>query len=279
MSNPSGGTGPVDPVDASPESSVPPGGSTPTPLDPVAPPFSDRPVASESEGFLAPAQSVSGEPELPPIEPMPVGGSDLPPAEAATPAPPASLPPAPIYIQAPMPPKAKGNRWFGALIGLLGALIFGVVYAGIVFLWLFLSESSSAVVGAAEYFSTTWFVLPIIGFYLGFLLLAAVVNRGAWPGYVIGGFGVGLIAWLTLLGGALINQAWLLRPAEVSGFLADTVLSPQAIIVFIAAREVTIWVGAIVARRGAKVTIQNTEAKADYERRLAESPLGYAPTL
>ncbi len=279
MSNTSGGTGPVDPVDASPDSSVPPGASTPTPLDPVTPPFDDRSAASESKGFLAPAQSVSREPELPPIEPMPMGSRDVPPAETLTPMPPAPMPPAPIYIQAPTPPKAQNNRWFGAMIGLLGALIFGVVYAGIIFLWLLLSESSSAVVAAAEYFSTTWFVLPIIGFYLGFLLLAAVVNRGGWPGYVIGGFGVGLIAWLTLLGGALINQAWLLRPAEVSGFLADTVLSPQAIIVFIVAREVTIWVGAIVARRGAKVTIRNTEAKADYERRLAESPLGYAPTL
>lgn len=277
MSNASGDTGPVEPVDASPESSVPPEGSTPTPLDPVTPPFNDRSVASESTGFLAPAQSDYREPELAPIEPMPVGGGDVPPAGASTP-PPAPVPPAPIYIQAPTPPKAKANRWFGALIGLLGALIFGVVYAGIVFVWLLLSESSSAVVGAAEYFSTTWFVLPIIGFYLGFLLLAAVVNRGGWPGYVFGGFGVGLIAWLTLLGGALINQAWLLRPAEVGGFLAGTVLSPQAIIVFIAAREVTIWVGAIVARRGAKVTIRNAEAKADYERRLAESPLGYAPT-
>jgi len=275
MSNTTGGTGPVEPTGATPVDPVEPTPVVetpvePTPLEPVSPPFSNTgavpPVAPVS---YAPTDSLE-----PPVteaysaEPTPTS------AYAPEPvAPVAAAAPAAIYVQAPQPPVIKGNRGYGALIGLLAAVVFGVLYAALIYVWLWYGDASSVLDKALVYYTTAWFIVPVVGFYLGFLLLALIINRGGWPSWVYGGFVVALVTWLAAIGGALVDQAFALTASEVVVFVQAQFLGLPAIIAFVVAREVTIWFGSFVATRGAKVKVRNTEAKADYERRLAESPL------
>jgi hypothetical protein len=286
MSNTAGGTGPIEPTEpahiepahiepahiepAQVEPAqvepveVSPVVAEPTPLDPVAPPFS-------TSGAVPPVEPVSYAPTEQVAPATAVYASETTPTAAYAPEPVAA--PAPIYVQAPEPPVLKGNRGFGALIGLLAALAFGVLYAALIFVWLWFDEPGSVVASALVYYSTAWFIVPVVGFYIGFLLLAVILNRGGWPGWVYGGFVVALITWLAAISGALVDQALVLQADEVVAFVQAQFLALPAILAFIVAREVTIWFGSFVATHGARVKLRNAEAKADYERRLAESPI------
>jgi hypothetical protein len=44
-----------------------------------------------------------------------------------------------IYVQAPTPPRMRGNRGLGVLVALVGTVLFGLLYAGVSYL-LFLSQ-------------------------------------------------------------------------------------------------------------------------------------------
>ncbi|MDF2554827.1 MAG: hypothetical protein K0R60_722, partial [Microbacterium sp.] len=48
--------------------------------------------------------------------------------------------------------------------------------------------------------------------------------------------------------------------------------SPFAILAFVLGRELTIWFGAWVAKRGKRVTELNNEAQREYERTLEAGP-------
>ena len=110
-------------------------------------------------------------------------------------------------------------------------------------------------------------------FFLAFALIVAVVNRGRWVGYVLGGFGVGILVYLGYIAVvALQVRLWEFTPAEAAQFMGTQWLSPVALIAGIAAREVTIWFGAWVSKRGAKVTLRNVAARVDYDRLLDAGP-------
>ena len=181
----------------------------------------------------------------------------------------------PVYVTAPTPPKTLGNRAAGILIGLIATAVFAVVYAVIAF---FISAASAATVADATARFTDFLVLPVfyvpvIFFFLAFALLVAVLNRAGWWAYVLGGFLVAVVVYFSYIGGALLAvQAWNLTPAEAARFVSTQWLNPGAIAAAIVAREVPIWFGAWIARRGRSVTAKNAAAKAEYERQLAEGP-------
>jgi hypothetical protein len=195
-----------------------------------------------------------------------------------TPAPAAPVAPVqqtPIYVQAPTPPKNRGNRAGGILIALLATVVYAVIYAAVAFV--IAAVNSTTVNGATttftEFLVRPVYYIPVIFFFLAFSLLVALVNRGGWWAYVLFGFLVAVVVYFSYIGGALLTQAaWNLTPQEAGRFVESLWLNPAAIAAAVIAREVPIWFGAWIARRGRKVTERNVEARAEYERQIAEGP-------
>jgi hypothetical protein len=183
--------------------------------------------------------------------------------------------PTPIYVQAPVPPRAKGNRGAGILIALLATVVYAALFALVVFVIAAVNSASAA--GAmttfSEFVARPVFYVPVIFFFLAFVLLVALINRGGWWAYVLFGFLVAVVVYFSYIGGALLTvQAWTLTPAEAGRFVSTVWLNPAAIAAAVIAREVPIWAGAWIARRGRKVTDRNAAARREYDRLLAEGP-------
>jgi hypothetical protein len=194
---------------------------------------------------------------------------------AAAVAPAASVQQTPIYVQAPTPPKNRGNRGAGILIALLATVAYAILFAAIAFV---IAAVNSTTVNAAtnaftEFLVRPVYYIPVIFFFLAFIALIALVNRGGWWAYVLFGFLVAVVVYFSYIGGALLTQnAWNYTPEEAGRFVASLWLNPAAIAAAVIAREIPIWFGAWISRRGRKVTARNAEARAEYERQIAEGP-------
>ncbi|WP_221583716.1 ABC transporter permease [Microbacterium sp. G2-8] len=199
---------------------------------------------------------------------------------ASEPTPPAAAP-GPIFVQAPEPPRTRGNRGAAGLIGLVGALAFGVLYAAATYGWsLFAvyvgSERATALVPMSFVSDTLLapqFWVTIIAFWLAFWLLGVFVNRARWWSWVVLGLIVALLTYVGYLVGVFFAAPfWNLTSSEGVELLINHVLHPLGLIAFIIAREVTIWFGAWVSKRGARITKLNAEEREEYDRIMAEGP-------
>ncbi len=188
----------------------------------------------------------------------------------------AAAQPQPIFVQAPEPPRDRGNRGTAGAIGLLATLVFAVLYLGA---WLGLGAIAGDVTGenigqsAVAPLATWGFWTPVVVFFLGFWLLGAIINRGRWGLWVVFGLIVGVIAY----GGHILGQLfeapfWKLSSSQGLDLVGEQLLAPLAIAAFVFARELTIWFGAWVARSGARKTELNAEAQREYERTLEAGP-------
>lgn len=182
----------------------------------------------------------------------------------------------PIFVQAPEPPRERGNRGTAGAIGLLATIAFAILYlATTLGLGALEGEVTGENIGEAALAPLmTWgFWVPVVSFFLGFWLLGAFINRGRWGKWVIFGILVGVIAY----GGHILGQLfeapfWLLSASEGAELVGSQLLAPLAIAAFVFARELTIWFGAWVARSGARKTELNEEAQREYERTLEAGP-------
>ncbi|MRG60190.1 hypothetical protein GE115_09965 [Agromyces sp. CFH 90414] len=229
-----------------------------TALTPDAEPLPE-PVAADSvrrETYVPPAAGAAA-----------VGAATL------TPEPAAYQGPQTIYVQAPERPKRQGNRGFGVLVALIGTVIFALLYAGaayLVFLGQSGAESSELIV---EFVSRPIYWVPIVAFFIGFALLAAIVNRGPWWTYAVFGLLVGVFVYFSYLGGALLTvEAWTLTPEQAVDFIDERWLDPFAVLAGVIAREIPIWLGGWIAARGRTVVERNRLADEEYERQLAAGP-------
>jgi len=182
----------------------------------------------------------------------------------------------PIFVQAPEPPRDRGNRGAAAGIGLLATLAFAILYlATSIGLQALAGDTTLENIGEAALAPlTTWgFWVPVVVFFIGFWLLGAIINRGRWGLWVVFGIIVGLFAWAGHVLGQLFEAPfWLISAREGSELAAEQLLAPLAIAAFIFGRELTIWFGAWVARSGARKTELNAEAQREYERTLEAGP-------
>lgn len=202
------------------------------------------------------------------------GAATLAPEPGAAPVAPAPVPQT-IYVQAPTPPKTRGNRGFGVLVALIGTVVFALLYAGIAYLLVsfYGAGRSDGVEVFTEFLTRPVFWVPVLAFFIGFALLAAIVNRGAWWYYAVFGLLVGVLVYFSYIGGSLLTvEAWSLTVDEGTAFLAQRWLDPFAIAAFVVAREIPIWLGGWIAARGRSVTERNRLAYEAYERELAAGP-------
>jgi hypothetical protein len=180
-----------------------------------------------------------------------------------------------VYVQAPTPPKSKGNRGFGVLVALIGTVVFALLYAGISYLLITMYGVGSADAGssATQFLISPVFWAPVVAFFAGFALLAAIVNRGPWWCYAVFGLLIAVLVYFSYVGGALLSvQAWTLTLDEAQTFISQRWLDPLAITAFIIAREIPIWLGGWIAARGRTVTERNRLALEQYNRELAAGP-------
>ncbi|WP_435746893.1 ABC transporter [Microbacterium sp. PMB16] len=184
--------------------------------------------------------------------------------------------PQPIFVQAPEPPRDRGNRGTAGAIGLLATVVFAVLYLGATLgLAALAGDVTGENIGEAVVAPlVTWgFWTPVVVFFLGFWLLGAIINRGRWGLWVVFGILVGAIAYAgNILGQLFEAPFWKLTSAQGLELVGTQLLAPLAIAAFVFARELTIWFGAWVARNGARKTEQNAEAQREYERTLEAGP-------
>lgn len=184
--------------------------------------------------------------------------------------------PQPIFVQAPEPPRDRGNRGTAGAIGLLATVVFAVLYLGATIgFGAIAGDVTGENIGESLVAPLlTWgFWTPVVVFFLGFWLLGAVINRGRWGLWVVFGILVGVIAYAGHILGQLFEAPfWKLTATEGLDLVGSQLLAPLAIAAFVFARELTIWFGAWVARSGARKTELNAEAQREYERTLEAGP-------
>ncbi|WP_168914895.1 hypothetical protein [Microcella flavibacter] len=212
--------------------------------------------------------------ETPAHEPAAVAASAATAAAAApaAPTPTADASPQVVYVPAPTPPRKKGNRGMGVGIALAATPVFAVVYAAFALLFVAIAGGGIVASEAVDFFLTPSYYLPIVAFALFYVLLALIVNRAGWWAHVLGGFIVAALVYLVFIGSSLLTANALGAPAaQVQLFITQQLVNPIGWAAAIAAREVPIWVGGLVAKRGRTVKTRNVEAREAYERELAES--------
>lgn len=231
--------------------------------DPVAETAADAPP-----GVVAADSAVTDDPADPAA--ADTGAQTADPAALASPEPAAAAQPAVVFVEAPKPPRVRGARGVGVLVALLGAGLFAAAYAGLV-LVLGLLTGPEGTVGAVRYLATPTFWIPVIVFALAYILLIVIVNRAGWWAHVLGGFLVAIVVWIGFVGAALIAAGAVGAPsAVVAVVVAEQLTNPLGFAAAIAAREVPVWVGWIVARRGRTARARNQAARTAYEQELAE---------
>lgn len=254
---PDGDDTPVEPVAADSVAPTPEAPAEPAPAEPEI-------VEPEPEPELAPV----AEPEPQETTQLP---SAPPPAHGQQPEPAADTTAAPqvVYVDAPARPKKRGTRGVGLAVVLLSTGVFAVLYA-LATIALALALRPEGLNGFANYLASAPFFVPVLVFAGVHLLLVIVANRAGWWIHVLGGFLVAVVVWVSFLGAALIAAGAIgATEAQQQSVILQQLVNPLGIIAAVLAREIPIWVGGIVARRGRTQTARNAEARAAYERDLA----------
>lgn len=227
-----------------------------------------------------PTDDKATEPATPPAETpeavlatTAVASGPAPATAATTPVEPvAPAQPTVVFVQAPQPPKKRGARGVGVAVVLLATLVFAVVFAvlvGIIALVIRPTGHDAASVLASLAAPVFW--VPVIVFALSYLLLVIIVNRAGWWAHVLGGFFVAILVYIAFIGAAIIQEgAFGADSATVNLIVLQQLASPFGFAAAIAAREVPIWVGGLVSRRGRTARTRNAEARTAYEQELAD---------
>ncbi len=178
-----------------------------------------------------------------------------------------------VYVQAPPLPKKRGNRGFGVLVavlsGLLFALLLGLSTAALEIL--FNGQSRFGFVTRVEFY------IPVLFFVIAFVILVLLANRANWWAYILGSVFVAVVVYFGSIGLILLSTGVILdTPEEAAGRFSALLVSPIIIIATILAREVSLWLGSLISRRGRSLKVRNAEARAGYERELAERRSAHA---
>ncbi|MGV8875875.1 MAG: hypothetical protein ACOH1K_00035 [Rhodoglobus sp.] len=172
-----------------------------------------------------------------------------------------------VYVTAPVAPAPAGNRWFGVLIACAATVAFAIIFVIAV-----------AVINAAQtgrfgisFIQQPSFYVPIAFFLLGSVVLALVLNRAGWAAHVVASILVGVVVYFGTIGVLLlINGIVQNTPAEAQLLFGLALTDPRVIASGLVAREVSLWTGALVAKRGRKVTERNRDSRARWQEELAE---------
>jgi hypothetical protein len=228
-----------------------------TPADVAAHNNVDTPVTAPAEPTGAEAEPAASRP-----------ASEEPPPRAASSA--ASM--QTVYVPSPVPPSKKGNRGFGVLIALLSSVVFAGLYA------LAIAAIHALEIGVLrfDFFGSLAFYTPVAFFFVGFVIVVLLANRASWWSYVLGSIFVGFFVYSGSIGtGLLANNVFALTPSNAAQLFSTALTSPFIIAAALLAREVSMWMGAIISSRGRKVKVRNIEAREIFDRESAARTAEY----
>lgn len=191
-------------------------------------------------------------------------------ATPAEPTPESAAQPAPaqvIYVHTPPAPRRKGNRGIGALVAVVSGLVFTAALALVAAIINLVATGrfTFAFLGSPQFY------LPTLFFVLAFVVLVLLANRAAWWAYILGSVLVGLAVYFGTIGALLLIGGVILKtPEEAALMFQSGLVNPVIIAAALLGREVSLWTGSIIARRGRKVKERNAQARSDWERDVAE---------
>lgn len=245
----------------------------------------DRPAEPATGAAPDPAPAPQTEIERPAAVQREAAAAEEPAAEPAAPAPAAPVTastPAPervVYVPAPQPPRKRGSRGFGVGVALASSLVFTILYGALAALFIGIGGPTALAERVQVFATTPSFWMPVIAFTVAYVVLVLIANRAGWWAHVLGGFVVAALVYVVFLASTVLSaEATAASPAQLQQFLLLQVTNPLGWAAAIAAREVPIWVGGLVARHGRRATARNAEARAAYERELAEARSAQAPS-
>ena len=210
----------------------------------------DAVVVEEPEATTAPSEPTK-------VEPVVI---DSPSAETPS--------PQVVYVQTPAPPKKKGNRGIGSVLAIASGIIFAAAFALVVAAIANLSGMGRFTV---SFLAQPSFYVPVLFYIIGAVLLVIIVNRAGWAAYVLGSIFVGLVVYFGTVGVLLLGQGVILKtPAEAAALLALGLTNPLVIAAGLVAREVSMWTGALISRRGRSLKARNASAHETWEREVAQ---------
>jgi len=173
-----------------------------------------------------------------------------------------------VYVQTPAPPKKKGNRGIGSVLAIASGIIFAAAFALVVAAIANLSGMGRFTV---SFLAQPSFYVPVLFYIIGAVLLVIIVNRAGWAAYVLGSIFVGLVVYFGTVGVLLLGQGVILKtPAEAAALLALGLTNPLVIAAGLVAREVSMWTGALISRRGRSLKARNASAHETWEREVAQ---------
>ncbi|SDH36918.1 hypothetical protein [Agrococcus jejuensis] len=185
-----------------------------------------------------------------------------------------------VLVETPTPPRKRGARGVGFLVALLSTIVFAALLGAFMLLATYLFERDFVL---ADELQALWmrpaWILPVAVFFVAYWLVTLIVNRAGWWAHVLGGFIVALLAYAAHVAGSFLetqSNVWdVMGLVDITGAeLGLLLVAPTSIVTFLVAREVPVWFGGIVARRGRSAKRRNKEALDEYEaeqaRRLEE---------
>ena len=167
---------------------------------------------------------------------------------------------------APAVEAAPSNRTTGALVALLGGVLFAVLYALAAWgysaaAWLY-GDSSEGTIAAVfiqdrtlAFLTTPVYWLTAIAFTLYFVILAILINKGHWRTFVLWGLVVAILTYATAIGAGLLTvRAWTLSFSEAIEFMWHGIaFNPLVLVAVVLSREIPIWFGGWIAVTGRKL--------------------------
>jgi hypothetical protein len=172
-----------------------------------------------------------------------------------------------VYVEAVKPPRKQGNRGGGTLIALISTVLYGAVYAIVtaIIYYVVIRRVDT------DFLTSQSFIVPVVFFAVGFILVVLIVNRAGWWAHVVGSLFVALFVYFgsiaTIL---LLNNVVAMTAGQALEAFTRGLANPLIIAAALVAREVALWMGAVVSARGRRIKAKNVEAKAAFERDSAE---------
>jgi hypothetical protein len=173
-----------------------------------------------------------------------------------------------VYVQTPAPPRKAGNRGIGSLLAIVSVLVYAALLAVVVAL-IFAAQVGSF---TFAFLTNVTFYVPVLFFLVASILVVLIVNRAGWAAHVVGSLVVGVVVYFGTIGVLLLNQGVILQtPAEASLLFAEAARNPIVIAAALLAREVSLWSGAVIGRRGRSLKARNAVAREAWAREVAET--------
>lgn len=174
-----------------------------------------------------------------------------------------------LYLPTPPPPLPRSNRGLGALVAVLGLIVFAGIYYAVHYFAHLKDQFGFTSASVVDFLLQPIFWLPCLVFFLGYLLLITLINRGAPWVHTLSALSLAVLVYLVCILAELWLNAHQVAPGAIWLFICGQLLNPYAIGAGVIAREIPIWFGFWLGVRGRRLKEHNRVDQEEYQRALA----------